>query len=353
MTSRHFLAIVALSQGTLLVSLVILIVLNRWFRLRRRAREHPRRVALDAVMQRWALGEAEVGMVLLRLARLPVPLAVDALVTWSARVPGDRWRRLATELEHQWWTRLVRANSDSARWWKRLETARFLSVAAAPKDTARVLKLLRDPHPAVHIAAVATLERLDSAVLATAALERLPTLVPTVGAYYAGMLRRSRPLVVQHLDKMLRRTDDPALPRLTEFAARLQEPALRERLTALAEHPDPEVRTQAVRALGGYPHSASVAALTRAATDAAWPVRAHAVRSLGMLADSATLPEVRAALRDGEWWVRLRAALALTRFGPGGRNALLEAEVGADPSARDMARLVLGLPAQALAEFAA
>ncbi len=313
MTSRHFLAIVALSQGTLLVSLVILIVLNRWFRLRRRAREHPRRVALDAVMQRWALGEAEVGMVLLRLARLPVPLAVDALVTWSARVPGDRWRRLATELEHQWWTRLVRANSDSARWWKRLETARFL----------------------------------------TAALERLPTLVPTVGAYYAGMLRRSRPLVVQHLDKMLRRTDDPALPRLTEFAARLQEPALRERLTALAEHPDPEVRTQAVRALGGYPHSASVAALTRAATDAAWPVRAHAVRSLGMLADSATLPEVRAALRDGEWWVRLRAALALTRFGPGGRNALLEAEVGADPSARDMARLVLGLPAQALAEFAA
>jgi len=278
---------------------------------------------------------------------------VDALVNWSARVPGDRWQRLAAELAHQWWARLVRTNSGSARWWKRLETARFLSVAAVPADTARVLKLLRDPHPAVHIAAVATLERLESAALATAALERLPTLAPTVGAYYAGMLRRCRPVVVQLLVKMLRRSDDPALARLVEFAARLQEPALRERLTALADHPDPEVRIQAVRALGGYPHAESIATLTRAAADVEWSVRAQAVRSLGMLGDPRTLWVVRAALRDPEWWVRLRAGLALTRFGPPGRNALLDADVGADPNARDMARLMLGLSAQALAEFAA
>jgi len=352
-TSRQFLAIVGLVQGVLLASLIVLIVLNRWFRLRRRARVHPRRLAVDAVMQRWALGQADVGMVLLRLARLPAPLAVDALVSWSARVPGDRWQRLAATLAHQWWARLVRANSGSARWWKRLETARFLSIAAVPADTARVLKLLRDPHPAVHIAAVATLERLESAALATAALERLPKLAPTVGAYYAGMLRRSRPVVVQLLLKMLRRTDDPALARLAEFAARLQEPALRERLTALADHRDPEVRTQAVRGLGSYPHAESIATLTRAAAAAEWSVRAQAVRSLGMLGDPQTLPLVQAALRDPEWWVRLRAGLALTRFGPPGRNALLEADVGPDQNARDMAHLMLGLSTQALAEFAA
>src|SRR5205807_1721758 len=161
--------------------------------------------------------------------------------------------------------RLVRSNSNSGRWWKRLETARFLSVAAAPADTARLLKLLRDPHPAVHIAAVATLERVESAALATAALDRLPQLAPTVSAYYAGMLRRSRTTVVQLL-------------------------------------------------------------LTRL---------------------------LLTALRDPDWWVRMRTGLALTRFGSAGRNALLAAEVGADPSARDMARLVLGLSAQALAEFAA
>jgi hypothetical protein len=322
-------------------------------RLRRRAHLHPRKIALDVAMQRWAIGQAELGAVLLRLARVPVPLAVDALVSWSARVPGDRWRKLADALQHQWWTRLIRTNSRSARWWRRLETARFLSVAATSADTARVLRLLRDPHPAVHIAAVATLERLDSAALATAALERLPTLAPTVGAYYAGVLRRSRPVVVQLLLKMLRRTQDPTLPRIAEFAARLHEPALREPFTDLAEHADPEVRAQVARALGGYPHRESRLVLERLAADAAWPVRAQAVRSLGLLADPESLPIVRGAAADIEWWVRFRAGLALTRFGSAGTALLLQADVGPDPNVRNMAHLVLGLSSQALAEFAA
>ena len=352
MTALHFLAVVALAQGILLAALLILIVLNRWFRLRRRARIHPRRLAVEGVMQRWALGQTALGVVLVQLARLPVPLAVDALVTWSARVPGDRWRQLAGALEREWWARIIRSNSRSARWWKRLECARFLSVAATPGDTSRVLKLLRDPHPAVHIAAVATLERLQSGALATAALERLPSLAPTVSSYYAAMLRRSRAVVVQLLLPKLRRTDDPGLARFAEFAARLQEPVLREPLTALAAHGDGEVRVQVARGLGSLPHAASLAALTRLLADALWPVRAQAARSLGMLADPASLAGLCAILRDPDWWVRLRGGLALTRFGAAGRNALLEADVGPDANARNMAHLVLGLSPQALAEYA-
>lgn len=353
MTSRQFLLVVAIVQGVLLAALIALIVLNRWFRLRRSARLNPRRVAVDDSMRRWAAGATPLAGVLVGLARLPVPLAIDALVGWSARVPGERWRELAAALEHQWWVRLVRTNSNSARWWKRLECARFLSVGAMPGDVARLVRLVNDPHAAVHVAAVASLERMESTPLTLAALERLPRLAPTVQAYYAGMLRRSRPVVIQHLLKRLRRNDDPALPRFAEFAVRLAEPALRERMTALADHTNPEVRIQAARALGSFPHRESVAALTRLATDAAWEVRAQAARSLGMIADATTLPLVRALLRDTVWWVRLRAGLALMRFGTTGRNALLEIEVGADPAARDIAQLILGLPAQALAEFAA
>jgi len=40
------------------------------------------------------------------------------------------------------------------------------------------------------------------------------------------------------------------------------------------------------------------------------------------------------------------------RFGATGRNTLLDIEVGADPAARDVAKMILGLPPQALAEFA-
>ncbi len=353
MTARHFLTIVAIVQGALLAALLVLIILNRWFRLRRSTRLNPRREAVDVSMRRWAAGSAPMAGVLVGLARLPTPLAIDALVKWSARVPGERWRQLAQALEHHWWARLVRTNTTSARWWKRLECARFLSVAAVPGDVDRLTRLINDPHPAVHVAAVASLERMENTALTLTALDRLPLLAPTVQAYYAAMLVRSRPVVIDHLQKRLRRIDDPALARLAEFAARLAEPGLRERLTALADHADPEVRIQSARALGSFPHRESVAALKRLVTDDAWAVRAQAVRSLGMITDASTLPLVKAALQDNVWWVRLRAALALMRFAGAGRNALLEAEVGANPFASAMAKLVLGLPPQALAEFAA
>lgn len=353
MTARQFLIAVAIVQGALLAALIVLIILNRWFRLRRSTRLNPRRQAVDASMRRWAAGGTPLAGVLVGLSRLPAPLAIDALVSWSARVPGERWRQLAVALEQHWWARLVRTNASSARWWKRLECARFLSVAAMPRDAPRLVRLINDPHPAVHVAAVASLERIENTALTLAALERLPRLAPTVQAYYAAMLRRSRPVVIDHLQKRLRRSDDPALPRLAEFAGRLGEPALRERLTALADHRDPEVRVQSARALGSFPHRDSVEALTRLVTDDAWEVRAQAARSLGMIADARTLPLVTAALRDPVWWVRLRGALGLMRFGAAGRNALLDAEVGADADARAIAKLVLGLPAQALAEYAA
>jgi hypothetical protein len=183
-TSRHFLLVVALVQGVLLGALIALIVLNRWFRLRRSTRLHPRRLAVDDSMRRWAAGGTPLAGVLIGLARLPVPLAIDALVGWSARVPGERWRQLAAALEHQWWARLVRINSNSARWWKRLECARFLSVAAMAGDVPRLVRLINDPHAAVHVAAVASLERMESTPLTLCART-----APATRPHRSGLLR--------------------------------------------------------------------------------------------------------------------------------------------------------------------
>ena len=353
MNSHHLLLIVALVQGVLLFALIILIVLNRWIRVRRSAKWRPRLEALDGVMRRWNMGQARPEDVLRGLGTLPVQLAIDALVTWAARTPGERWSELARGLQLQWWSRVVRSNSRSARWWKRLECARFLSVAATQHDVGRLLRLLRDSHAAVQLAAGTALERLPSPMLVTEVLAQLPFLGPSVQAYYASVLKNARPAVLRHLQQLFRRVDDPRLPRIIEFAGRLHEPALREPFTTLTTHPDLEVRTQVARALGRFPHAESVAALGQLARDDGWQVRAQAIRSLGMIADPMTLPVVRDALRDAEWWVRLRSALALTRFGAAGRNALLAAEVGGDAAARDMARLILGLSPQALAEYAA
>src|SRR5437879_13525712 len=107
MSARHFLIVVAIVQGGLLAALIVLIILNRWFRLRRSTRLNPRRQAVDASMRRWAAGKTPLAGVLVGLERLPVPLAIDALVSWSAAVPGQRWPHLAGALEPSCVARIV------------------------------------------------------------------------------------------------------------------------------------------------------------------------------------------------------------------------------------------------------
>src|SRR2546428_12450599 len=93
-------------------------------------------------MRRWTLSQAGADDVLRGLSRLPVSLAIDALVNWSARVAGERWQELSHALEHPWWARVGSANCRSARWRQRLARARFLSVAAGPRGKGRVLLLV-------------------------------------------------------------------------------------------------------------------------------------------------------------------------------------------------------------------
>jgi HEAT repeat protein len=352
LTSRQILIAVALVQGVALFLLVLVILTNRWIRARHRAALRPRREALDAAMRGWAMGEVGADLVVGALEALPTAAAVESLVARSTRLPGERWRALAEALVGQAWAKRVRARATSSRWWQRLQAARFLSVAATPADAPLLNRLLHDTHPAVHIAAAVALERHADPTLVETALERLPELTVPVQAYYAAALGRASAIVVPLLTQRLGGTYDPALPQYVEFAGRLADASLREPITTLATHSNPEVRVQVARALGAYPHRRSIEVLTELATDARWEIRAQAVRALGRIADPATGSLLTARLQDVEWWVRLRAALALTQLGPAGRDSLLAAEVGPHADARFVARLILGLTPQALAEFA-
>lgn len=353
MTARQLLVVVALVQGVLLVALMILILVNRWLRGRARARLQPRRVVLDAAMRGWALGEVNAELVVRALEALPQAAAVESLVAWAARLPGERWHALAVELVPRPWAARLRAAARSRQWWKRLQAARFLSVVSTPADVQVLARLLGDVHPAVHIAAAAALERVVEPRLVALVLQRVPEMMSPVQAYYAAVLRHAHPIAVPMLIERLSHVYDPTLPRTVEFAGRLGDAGLREPITALADHRSSEVRVQVARALGGFPHPRSVTALCDLATDSAWEVRAQATRSLGRIADPTTLKTLMTRLVDTVWWVRLRAALALTRLGSPGRDALLVAEIGPHADARYVARLILGLSSQALAEFAA
>jgi hypothetical protein len=104
-TARQLLVVVALFQGVLLVALMLLILVNRWERARARAHLLPRRAVVDTAMKEWALGEVDAELVVRGLEALPTAAAVESLVAWSTRLPGERWRALAVELEHRPWAR--------------------------------------------------------------------------------------------------------------------------------------------------------------------------------------------------------------------------------------------------------
>jgi HEAT repeat protein len=352
-TAEALLLFVALGQGASILALIAALLANRWWRRRRRDRVAPRRMVLDEAIKGWALGEVGPELVVRRLEALPRGDAVAALLAWSVRLTGERWRSLAEALERRPWTTRLRKAVRSRTWWRRLEAARLLSIAGTAADLSVIEQLLKDRHPAVRIAIALALGRIATPRLVNVVLDRLPDMVGPVQAHYAAVLRGQNAVTVPLLSERLGLVYDPGLPRIVEFAGRIGDARLREPITALATHRDAEVRVQVARALGDYPHARTVTVLRALATDPAWEVRALAVRSLGRIADAATLPDLRARLADVEWWVRLRAALALTRLGAPGQGALLHAEVGANPDARYVARLILGLSPQALAEFAA
>lgn len=352
MTSLDFLIIVAGVQAAFLVALVVLIVLTRWYWIRRRARVAGPRRGLESAVQAWVGGWAPVTAVLAQLRRLPRGMALDSLLHYTTRLPPDAARRLAAAVAAQRWARAILAGATSRFWWHRLEAGRLLAVAGRSQDAPLLLRLLVDPHPAVVLAVIGALERVDSAALMAAVLERFPQLAPTVQAYAAAALQRTRvsiaPVLAKYLDGSAQRG---GLAAYVDLATRLAAPELREAVTRLADHTDMEVRAAVARGLGRHErHPDSVETLGYLAADRAWQVRAQAVQALARLGGPA-VEVFQRALRDASWWVRLRGALALMQAGPSGRDALLAAEVGADAFARDMASLVLGLPPAALAEY--
>ena len=353
MTAHYFLLIVAVLQGGSIIVLMAVLLANRWVRRRRRDRVVPRRMLLDETIKRWAMGDIGPELVVRALEALPRGDAVEALLGWSVRLTGERWHALAEALERRPWATGLRAAVRSRAWWRRLQAARFLSVAGTDADLGVIEQLLKDRHPAVRISIAVVLARIATPRLVNAVLDRLPDMVGPVQAHYAAVLRGQNAVTVPLLTERLGLVYDPGLPRIVEFAGRIGDARLREPISSLATHRDAEVRVQVARALGDYPHPRTVTALRTLATDAAWEVRAQAVRSLGRIADADTLDDLRSRLADAVWWVRLRAALALTRLGSAGQGALLHAEVGTHPDARYVARLILGLSPQALAEFAA
>jgi HEAT repeat protein len=110
----------------------------------------------------------------------------------------------------------------------------------------------------------------------------------------------------------------------------------------LAAHPNPEIRVEAVRALGTIaPDAESVAVCLAAMDDAEWPPRALAAWSLGRLGDEQAIARLELAMGDSAYWVRHHSAEALAALGDRGEAALRRGLDHANPFVQDMAAQAL------------
>jgi HEAT repeats len=344
-----------LVTGALVLSgIAVLLGLTTFARIRDRVRharlDRPQH-QLDQVLERYALGVSAPEDVQLALERVPGRQGLRTLARWAPRIERSRWRRLVkvtAPAVHQ----TVERGVTSRWWWHRLASARYLAVAAEPNDLPNVIRLSRDPHPAVHLAAIGAIHVLPTGALIEVALGRLATMKPTVFAYYAGMLAQAGPAVVPELIARLEVLRS-GLPNYVKLAARIPDPRLAPPLLDLARHPGVEVRIQVARALGTFPSKESAAALLVLLGDQAWEVRTQAIRSVGRIRPRGARIRLERALGDPAWWVRLRAAAALATWTPGGIQVLKRVAKSEAPLARDVAALALSLSSQAIQELSA
>src|SRR5262249_34961215 len=91
-------------------------------------------MVLDEAIKGWAMGDIGPELVVRALEGLPRSDAVEALLAWSVRLTGERWRALAEALERRPWTTRLRAAGGAPTWWRRPQAGRFLSIAGTDAD---------------------------------------------------------------------------------------------------------------------------------------------------------------------------------------------------------------------------
>ncbi len=228
-------------------------------------------------------------------------------------------------------------------WGRRADACRVLGRLGHATAIPALIERLEDPHPMVRQRAVAALGDLRAVVALDRIVGALDASASWTDLLAIMALSRMGPESVPRIDALLRASTSPAMTKgLLQVTAQLglaADPAL---VRALAGHDDPEVRVEAVRALGHIPGDAeSVDVCLAAMDDPAWPTRALAARSLGRLGDSRAIPRLERAMGDRAYWVRHHAGQALATLGQAGEDALERRLADPNPFVRDMATQML------------
>jgi len=323
--------------GSLLLALLsvlgmLILVLRRFFLMRRERRDAAWRDEIMRGIVRWLDGDEELAPIE-RAAEGRAEIAADLIAELRQVVRGEQRDRLAAlagslgivEFNRR---RLITGDTRTRR-----SVAARLAIGPAEHVALSLEAALDDPDYQVRLTAARSLAELrairsvrllvDKLGLAAEHNSRLlyhifRQLVPALNNQLVALLQSERSVVIKEL----------ALDALGQSG----DGALVEPISRLLDDSSPEVRATALRALTelGYPDAGPCA--LRALADPAWWVRTQAAACVGRIGFLPALPKLAELLADEQWWVRFRAAEALYALGERGR-AMLKA-VAADTGGR-------------------
>ena len=231
---------------------------------------------------------------------------------------------------------------DSPRMSKRLQGVRLFIVFFNPSESTHLLRLLEDK-PIVRLAVISALSRVPSQETTRYVFEAFEEdSGATIRSYFNIMFSLGN--MVEPLVKHRLKRSFPAekLGLLIELVGAIPLRSLHEEVTALAGHPDKEIRIRVARTLGKLLLPDSVPTLVSLAADEAWEVQAQAVKSLGKLRARGTLDLLAKALFSPYWYVRYNAGYGLAEMGEAGFRRLKKVAAQQDDRyARDMSVMVL------------
>lgn len=114
-----------------------------------------------------------------------------------------------------------------------------------------------------------------------------------------------------------------------------------DRIAALTDDENIEIRAAAIQALGVLAHPRCASIIAKALSDQDWRIRLKATEAAGRLGLVEFSEPLCALLSDEIWWVRFRASEALAALGEKGIAALRAAASSGQDSARRAAALAL------------
>jgi len=336
----------------LLVSLLAaaaLLVLSLFLLNRIHARRLERALHLEQGLEQTLLEWARRGPAPEEIAQLSRLRGDDRAVLFRVclrilpELEAEAVERVRSGLEHSSILDREVANLRHWSWGRRADACRMLGRLGCRRAIPGLVERLEDPDPVVRQRAIAALGDLR----AVGALDRIVAALDATAGWTDLLaimaLSRMGPGSVPRIDALLRASTSPAMTKgLLQVTAQLglaEDPAL---VRAFARYDDPEVRVEAVRALGRIPaDEASVDVCLAAMDDPAWPTRALAARSLGHLGDRRAIPRLERAMGDRAYWVRHHAGQALATLGQAGQDALQRRLADPNPFVRDMANQML------------